>query len=114
MDNRGSKSAKGKLMVVKEQRVYGSGQVNDLIACLRCTLKGIRKDTQINIHSKQINKRLFTSIRLSSNMGNEASTINIAGKSYASEMDPHFFTGFSDGEASFILYIQKSHDTKIG
>lgn len=29
-------------------------------------------------------------------------------------MDPYFFTGFSDEEASFILYIQKSNDTKIG
>lgn len=29
-------------------------------------------------------------------------------------MDPYFFTGFSDEEASFILYIQKYNDTKIG
>lgn len=59
MDNRGYKSAKGKIIVVKEQRVYGSGQVN-VIACLRCTLMSLQKDTYINILSKQINKILFT------------------------------------------------------
>lgn len=29
-------------------------------------------------------------------------------------MNPWFLTGFSDGEASFILYIQKTNNTKIG
>ena len=29
-------------------------------------------------------------------------------------VDPGFLTGFSDGEASFIIYIQKTNNTKIG
>ena len=42
------------------------------------------------------------------------STIDTNHNELMSKMNPWFLTGFSDGEASFILYIQKTNNTKIG
>ena len=42
------------------------------------------------------------------------STIDIKHNESMLDMNPWFLTGFSDGEASFILYIQKTNNTKIG
>ena len=103
MDNRESKSVICENITVKEQRVDGSGQEN-FSSCLRCTLTGFERNYEINILSKQIHNRFFSSIS-----GNQIDNIK-----FKSKMNPWFLTGFSDGEASFILYIQKTNNTKIG
>jgi len=125
MDYRGSKSVAGLLSAaVKEQRVDGNGQ-EKLFSCLRYTLTGLERDSDINILSKQINKRFYSSLsganlidEIESTLVGSVSTSQDPSNSCVNqgniEMDPYFFTGFSDGEASFILYIQKSNDTKIG
>ncbi len=106
MDNRGSKLAKDKSMLVKEQRVDGSGQelLFNISSCLRCTLMGFERNYQVNNLSKQINKRFFSSINTNET---DPTEFNL-------KMNPWFLTGFADGEASFILYIQKTSNTKIG
>nr|YP_007507045.1 hypothetical protein I510_mgp46 [Ceratocystis cacaofunesta]YP_009704184.1 hypothetical protein [Ceratocystis fimbriata]YP_009710336.1 hypothetical protein [Ceratocystis albifundus]AFO38101.1 hypothetical protein [Ceratocystis cacaofunesta]QEN73747.1 hypothetical protein [Ceratocystis fimbriata]QFX74838.1 hypothetical protein [Ceratocystis albifundus]WPM94707.1 hypothetical protein [Ceratocystis fimbriata]WPM94759.1 hypothetical protein [Ceratocystis fimbriata] len=106
MDNRGSKSATAIAVAVKEQRVDGSGQelLINSSTCLRCTLTGFERNCQINNISKQIYKRFFSSINTNKPDHTE---LNL-------KMNPWFFTGFADGEASFILYIQKTSNTKIG
>ena len=104
MENRESKSVVGFLpAIVKDQRVDGSGQ-EKFSSCLRCTLTGFERNSEINILSKQIHKRFFTSI----------SANKIDNIEFKSQMNPWFLTGFSDGEASFIFYIQKTNKTKIG
>lgn len=105
MDYRGSKSVVATLLAatVKEQRVDGNGQVK-FLTCLRCILTGLERDSYINIQSKQINKRFISSI----------GTHRIKERDLGIKMNPYFFTGFSDGEASFILYVQKYKYTKIG
>ena len=104
MDYRESKSVVGKKpTTVKDQRVDGSGQ-EKLSSCLRCILTGFERNSDINILSKQIHRRFFTSIG-----ANKIDQIE-----FKSEINPWFLTGFSDGEASFIVYIQKTDNTKIG
>ena len=61
----------------------------------RYTLTGSERNYQIRILSNQLNKLFFSS-----------STINKAATH--SNMNPLFFTGFSDGEASFSINIYKS------
>lgn len=103
MDNRESKSIIGSLpIVVKEQRVDGSGH-NNSVMCLRCTLRGFERNFHTNIQSKLIKNKFFST-----------STIEINSNELVSKMNPWFFTGFSDGEASFLVYIQKTDNTKIG
>lgn len=107
MDDRESKSVVGLLPVtVKDQRVDDSGQ-EKFSYCLRCTLTGFERNSEVNILSKQIHKRIFTSISTNK-------IDNLEFNSGATKMNPWFITGFSDGEASFILYIQKTNNTKIG
>jgi hypothetical protein len=48
MDNRGSKSTKLKVNVVKEQRVDGSWSVKSNLTDLRCTLTGFERNRGIN------------------------------------------------------------------
>lgn len=54
--------------------------------------------------SKLINNKLYSTNAVINDNHNETLL----------KMNPWFFTGFSDGEASFILYIQKTNNTKIG
>lgn len=103
MDNRESKSVDFLLVTVKEQRVDGNGQVK-FNTCLRSILSGFYLNLAINNQSKQIHKRFYTS----------TNTNKIDIIEYRSKMNPWFFTGFSDGEASFIIYIQKTDKIKIG
>jgi hypothetical protein len=102
MGYRGSKSAvklEGKA-AVKEQRVDGSWCINSIH--LRCTLMGFERNYQVKILSKQINKvRSYTSLAV-----NQAQT--------ELEMNPWFLTGFSDGQACFLVNIYKSSKHKAG
>ena len=102
MDYRESKLALCKSNVIKEQRVYGGGLVSYYDTCLRCILRGFDRNSKIFNHSKLMGKLFSTS------------TIDINHNELMSKMNPWFLTGFSDGEASFILYIQKTNNSKIG
>lgn len=105
MEDRGSKSVIGLVpTAVKEQRVDGNGQVVN-IACLRCTLKDFERNSYINVLSNQIFKKSSSS----SIAINKSDYINSE-----SPVNPLFLTGFADGEASFIIYIQKTDNTKLG
>ena len=101
MDDRESKII-GKEPIVKEQRVNGNGLVLYYDTCLRCTLKGFERNFEINTHSKLRSNKLFST-----------STIDINHNEFVSKMNPGVLTGFSDGEASFLVYIQKTNSTKI-
>lgn len=104
MDNRVSKPVvRLTLATVKEQRVDGNGLVG-FSTSLRCTLTGFERNSDINILSNQMFKRFYSNISI-----NKSDFINTE-----SPVDPWFLTGFSDGEASFIIYIQKTNNTKIG
>nr|YP_006576199.1 intron protein 2, putative LAGLIDAGDG endonuclease [Madurella mycetomatis]AEY94398.1 intron protein 2, putative LAGLIDAGDG endonuclease [Madurella mycetomatis] len=104
MDNRVSKSIVRLIpAIVKEQRVDGNGLV-EYSTSLRCTLSDFERNSNINILSNQVFKRFYSNIII-----NKSDFINTE-----SPVDPWFFTGFSDGEASFIIYIQKTNNTKIG
>ena len=106
MDDRESKSVLcGRKLcnAVKEQRVYGSGLVLYYDTSLRCILRGFERNSKIYNHSKLMSNKLFST-----------STIDINHNELMLKMNPWFLTGFSDGEASFILYIQKTNSTKIG
>jgi len=102
MDNRESKSVICESIAVKEQRVDGSC-TGAKPPVLRCTLMGFERNLPINIQSKLINKKFFST-----------STIDKDHDDFMPKMNPWFFTGFSDGEASFMIYIQKTNSTKIG
>ena len=102
MDNRESKSTIRKNVVVKDQRADGSG-LGRFLPSLRCALINFERNYKINIPSNQICKRLY-SISL-----NKLDRID-----YLSPINPWFLTGFADGEASFIIYIQKTDNAKLG
>lgn len=110
MDNRESKSVISQNITVKDQRVDGNGQ-EKFNSCLRCTLTNFERNFEVNNQSKQIHKRFFSLFR-----GNRLDNleINSSNTSVSIKINPWFITGFSDGEASFILYIQKTNNTKIG
>jgi len=64
MDNRESKSVVGSVpTIVKEQRVDGDGQVRTL-TCLRCALTGFERKPKINILSKEIYLKFYSSISI--------------------------------------------------
>nr|YP_009364303.1 hypothetical protein [Ophiocordyceps sinensis]ARF03413.1 hypothetical protein [Ophiocordyceps sinensis]QDH07192.1 GIY-YIG endonuclease [Ophiocordyceps sinensis] len=119
MDNRESKSVVGSLpATVKDQRVDGSGQ-EKFSSCLRGTLTDFERYSEVNILSKQIHKRFFTAsprtnVWASPALAGGNKIDNLEFNSAATKMNPWFLTGFSDGEGSFILYIQKTNKTKIG
>jgi hypothetical protein len=58
--NRGSKSDFNFKKSVKEQRVYGSLEVNNF-TFLRCTLTGFARNYQVRIPSNQINTQIKNS-----------------------------------------------------
>jgi hypothetical protein len=101
MGYRGSKSVLS-IKTVKEQRVDGS-RVNfkNLKLPLRCTLMGGESRYPVKIPSNQIiNKHYYCS--------NFKSNSNLA----ITPLNPYFVTGFSDGEASFIILILKEPKNK--
>jgi len=151
MDNRESKSVICESIAVKEQRVDGSC-TGAKPPVLRCTLMGFERNLPINIQSKLINKKFFSTSSLvffhilptiprgdsgkiekklspqhswgtgtayfflvnNQKKIRSASTIDKDHDDFMPKMNPWFFTGFSDGEASFMIYIQKTNSTKIG
>jgi len=93
---RGSKSGLS-TKPVKAQRVDGSWR-NNLLLRLRCTLMGFERSYQIKVPSKQLSKVRFYST-LTANK---------------TQINPWFLTGFSDGEACFIINIYKSNKHEAG
>lgn len=109
MGYRGSNSAIGKSIVVKEQRVYGSyfGSVNPR---LRCILTGLERDYLI----KPFN-RLCSTAHAKVGLAQISNPINRSLALYSSlaanklgKLDPFFITGFTDAEGSFLLSIRSS------
>jgi len=122
MDNRGSKSVRSlkKRVTVKEQRVDGSGPVF-YNTCLKCTLKGFEIKFKINNQSKLIKNKLYSTSAISlssascaSNGLGYAKQPNFSNSEFVVKMNPWFLTGFSDGEASFLINIQKTNGGKTG
>ena len=103
---RGSKSVRvlyipishNKPGTVKEQRVDGSWQVGSA-SCLRCTLMGFERNYQVKAPSKQL--RFYST--LTANKTQIQLIIN-----------PWFLTGFSDGEACFMINIYKRDNHEVG
>jgi hypothetical protein len=117
MEYRGSKSDFNaelkpnlKLKSVKEQRVDGSWLLNKLAVpnrSLRCTLMGFERNYQVKILSKQINKyRSYTSIVT------PQLQIKLPRDPYL--LDANFVSGFTDGEGSFVISIQREPRNKTG
>ena len=85
MGYRGSKSENK--VSVKEQRVDGGYCIKPMQ--LRCTLMGFERNYQIKIHSKQLNKKYFSTL---TNLNNK--------------LNPWFITGFTDAEGCFSFAIK--------
>lgn len=92
--NRGSKSVATEKVTVKEQRVYGSRGGGLYHLPLRFTLKGFERNYQVKIPSNQISKVRFYS--------------TLKPNKTQSTLNPWFLTGFSDGEACFMINVYKS------
>jgi len=78
MGNRGSKSG---LMPVKEQLVEGSWFLAKLAISLRCILMDCENSYQVRFLSKQLNKKIFSTLL-----------------AQQPKLNPWFVTGFADGE----------------
>jgi len=107
MGCRGSKSDVS-LISVKEQRVDGHRCIN--LMHLRYALMGFERNYPIRIPSNQLItlRKSYSSLSknpLSNMWQPHLSTDNI---------NPWFFTGFSDGESNFTVRIFKSNSTKLG
>lgn len=108
MDNRGSKSAILKNIVVKEQRVDGSWFIKPHLINLRCTLQGFERNRDklgfnmqqywnyyIKSPSKQYDSRKYST---------SSSTI----------INPAVWSGLIDGEGSFSIIVDKDKVRKLG
>ena len=109
MDNRGSKSAILKSIVVKEQRVDGSWYIKSHLMYLRYTLQGFERNraiklgfnmqqgwnSYIKIPSKQFDLKKFST---------SSSTI----------VNPAVWSGLIDGEGSFSIIVDKYKVRKLG
>ena len=109
MDNRGSKSAILKSIVVKEQRVDGSWYIKSHLMYLRYTLQGFERNraiklsfnmqqgwnSYIKIPSKQFDLKKFST---------SSSTI----------VNPAVWSGLIDGEGSFSIIVDKNKVRKLG
>jgi hypothetical protein len=107
MDNRGSKSITCfKSVIVKEQRLDDSWQ-GEYTPRLRYSLMGFERNYQVKILSNQINKyRSYTTIvtpQLQTKLPIDPYLLNA-----------NFVTGFTDGEGSFIISIQREPRYKTG
>ena len=109
MDNRGSKSAILKNIVVKEQRVDGSWFIKSHLINLRCTLMDFERNRVTNPGfnmekgwnsfiknpSKQFDLKKFST----------SSSINV---------NPGIWSGLIDGEGSFSIIVDKNKVRKLG
>jgi hypothetical protein len=109
MDNRGSKSAILKNIVVKEQRVDGSWFIKRGLMNLRCTLQGFERnrDVKLGFNMQQgwnsfikNPSKLFDLKRFST--------------SRSTVVNPGVWSGLIDGEGSFTIIIDKNKVRKLG
>jgi len=108
MDNRGSKSAILKNIVVKEQRVDGSWFIKPHLINLRCTLRGFERITLSGSLSYQIlNKRLYSTTTI---VTKEPKNIKSFIHKDGFKLNPWFVTGFTDGDGSFSVSITKKKE----
>ena len=78
MNNRESKSVILNNIAVKEQRRYSSRQVLYYTTCLRFILKGFKRTSNVNNHSKLMNNKLFST----------SAAIDVNPNETMSKMDP--------------------------
>ena len=99
MGYRGSKSEfVTQTETVKEQRVDGNYCIaKKQTMQLRCTLMGFERNYPVKFPSKQLNNRNYSTNK----------------KSCQSKINPLFITGYSDGEASFIVSMYKTDNAKL-
>ena len=108
MGYRGSKSTMlEENIVVKEQRVDGScigaPELKKNLSMLRCTLMGLERDYQNKVLSKSLIRYYSTKV-----VPTDTSQIK------ESKLDPHFVSGFIDGEGSFSVVFIKDNSYKSG
>ena len=92
--------------IVKEQRVDGSWHAL-APACLRCTLTGFERNSQVKILSNQINKPWLLQGRSYTSAAQPCLTQNLT-------MNPWFVTGFADAESCFTLSVVRNNKMKAG
>lgn len=123
IDYRGSKSTAGTFnyggksklnekmfVVVKEPRLDGGCiKQKSKALVLRYSLRGLDKNHQVKILSKQIN---FTCARFYYTNG--LTVIRKECDNSSVQLSPWFITGFSDGESCFYVGVQKNNNSKIG
>ena len=109
MDNRGSKSAILKIIVVKEQRVDGSWFIKPDLINLRCTLKGFERNRVIN-PGFNMEKGWNSLIKNPSKQFDlkKFSTSN------STNVNPGVWSGLIDGEGSFSIIVDKNKVRKLG
>ena len=105
MDNCGSKSVRGEIITVKEQRVDGNCIVSRNIM-LKCTLMGFVRSYP---------NKILTTLLVNGKKNYSTSSFNDSRKNNTNLIiDPNFLTGFADAESSFVLSITKSNNVKSG
>ncbi|KAK4638700.1 hypothetical protein QC761_0114320 (mitochondrion) [Podospora bellae-mahoneyi] len=113
MDNRGSKSTKLKVNVVKEQRVNGSWSAKSNLTNLRCTLTGFEKNRGIN-HGFNRQMSWSSRVKIPSKQFRLSSVVFIHGTSKLTSVNPGVWSGLIDGEGSFSIILVKNSTRKLG
>lgn len=109
MDNRGSKSAILKNIVVKEQRVDGSWFIKPRLMNLRCTLKGFERNRVIKLgFNMQQGWNPYVK--------NPSKQFDLKQNStYCSTIvNPGVWSGLIDGEGSFSIIVDRNKVRKLG
>ena len=103
MDNRGSKSAIVKNIVVKEQRVDGSWFIKPHLMNLRCTLQGFERNRDIKL-GFNMQQRWSPCVKSPSKQFDlkKFSTYN------STIVNPGVWSGLIDGEGSFSIILTKN------
>jgi len=113
MDNRGSKSAILKNIVVKEQRVDGSWFIKSHLINLRCTLMDFERNRVTN-PGFNMEKGWNSFIKNPSKQfdGYEVCTKNFSTSS-SINVNPGIWSGLIDGEGSFSIIVDKNKLRKL-
>jgi hypothetical protein len=109
MDNRGSKSAILKNIVVKEQRVDGSWFINPDLMNLRCTLQGFERNRDIKL-GFNMEQGWNSFIKNPSNQFD----LKRFSTSSSTIVNPGVSSGLIDGEGSFTIVVDKNKVRKLG
>jgi hypothetical protein len=109
MDNRGSKSAILKNIVVKEQRVDGSWFIKSHLINLRCTLQGFERNRDITLRFN--NHRSWNSFIKNPSKQFDLKTLSTT---CSSLVNPGVWSGLIDGEGSFSIIVDKNKARKLG